>query len=323
MSSDLSLRWRNPKVIPLLAVDGLTKNFRRGSEQIRALDSVTLALRSGEIVGLLGPNGSGKSTFVKVVSGLCESDAGLVLWKGQKDPGHKIAHQMGLLLEGRGAVNERLSTLENAEYFCALREKVFNAKFFERLVQLLEIPDANCPIRQFSTGLKLRASLLATLVHEPAIVLLDEPTLGLDALGVAQLEAIIHESSARGTCCLVSSHDLHFIERLCPRIICLNRGQVIFDGSRQHFTRLDHLYKVIVRPGSTADDLRKLSWPWIENKNNQMELHIHNNSELSNLVEDLQPHIAAVELIEILVVGLREKYLYMLAETSAPMGHKP
>lgn len=307
----------------LLSVEGLAKSYRRGRQQICALDDVSLALAPGEVAGLLGPNGSGKSTFVRVVSGLCERDAGVIRWRGERVSLRALGPSLGLLLEGRGAVNERLSTLENAQYFCALRQRPFHLPYFDSLVQMLGLPDPRCPVRLFSTGLKLRASLVVTLVHSPALALFDEPTLGLDAPGVVQLEHLIREMTKRGTCCLVSSHDLHFIERLCPRIVCLSQGRVVFDGSRQRFARLEHLYRVRIRPGAGGAAVRALPWAWTEGEPGVLDVLVHDNAKLSRLLADLQPFVETAELLEVAAIGLREKYLQLLAKKPAMGGSVP
>lgn len=294
----------------LLEIVGLSKVYKRGTETICALRNVSLVLTEGEVVGLLGPNGSGKSTLVRIIAALCDPDGGLINWRGQ--PLGNIAHELGLLLEGRGAVNDRLSTLENAKYYSALREKKFDFQYFDELVEILEIPDVKCPVRQYSTGLRLRASLLTTLIHRPTLVLLDEPTLGLDALGVNQLERLILKLAGTGASCLVSSHDMHFIERLCPRIVCLHEGSVAFDGPRQLFVKVEHLYRITICAEDLEKNIAELSWLWTCPEDGRFEFLIRNSSELSKFLPDIQPLVHLFDSMEIRLVDLRENYLKLL-----------
>jgi ABC-2 type transport system ATP-binding protein len=228
---------------PLLALQGLAKRYRRGGQQVQALQELDLQLHAGERVGLLGPNGAGKTTLLKLITRLCAPDAGQLLWEGQPLDRAQLG-RIGLLLEGRGALNERLSTWENARYFCALREQRFDAAFCRRLAELLALPDLQAPVRQFSTGNKQRAALLLTLVHRPALLLLDEPTLGLDLFGVERLQALIDTAQQEGAAVLLSSHDLGFIEASSERIVCLAGGRKRFDGPRLDFVPRDGGYRV-------------------------------------------------------------------------------
>ena len=98
------------------------------------------------------------------------------------------------------------------------------------MARLLGLVDLDTPIRQLSTGNKLRAALIGALIHRPALVLLDEPTLGLDLEGVERLHELVHQGAAEGQTFLIGSHDLNFIERLCPRIVCIHGGRKRFDG---------------------------------------------------------------------------------------------
>ena len=144
-------------------------------------------MHAGEVLGLLGPNGAGKTTAIKVLTSLCERDRGVFHWRGQPVRSKLYLRDVGVLLEGRGALNERLSTWENAKYFCGLREARFDAGHFNQLTELLELPDVRAPVRLLSTGNKLKSALLLCLIHKPAVLLLDEPTIGLDVFGVANL----------------------------------------------------------------------------------------------------------------------------------------
>ncbi|MCH7343464.1 ABC transporter ATP-binding protein [Pelomonas sp. CA6] len=236
----------------LLDLQQAGKTYRRAGQSIRALDDFSLRVQAGEIVGLLGPNGSGKTTLVKLVTGLCGADQGQLRWRGGDalPAGQAGPHlrEIGVILEGRGAAYERLSTLENARYFCGLREARFDRAHFDQLAALLEIPDVRAPVRQFSTGNKLRAALLGALIHKPALALLDEPTLGLDLLGVERLQALVRHGAQQGMAFVLSSHDLHFIERLCGRIVCIAQGRKVFDGPRQSFVQLEHHYQLRLQP---------------------------------------------------------------------------
>ena len=155
-------------------------------------------MHPGEVLGLLGPNGAGKTTAIKVLTSLCEPERGVFHWRGQPVRSKRYLREVGVLLEGRGALNERLSTWENAKYFCGLREARFDAGHFNQLTELLELPDVRAPVRLLSTGNKLKSALLLCLIHKPAVLLLDEPTIGLDVFGVEKLETLVRHVSEAG-----------------------------------------------------------------------------------------------------------------------------
>ena len=291
-----------------------SKSYRRGSNQVLALNNFSLQVEAGEILGLLGPNGSGKTTFVKVATQLCDADAGELLWRGQLVSGSRHLSELGVLLEGRGAGYERLSTIENARYFCGLRGAAFDTAYFESLAATLEIPDVRAPLRQFSTGNKLRASLLCTLIHKPALALLDEPTLGLDVIGVETLEALVRHCAAKGLALIVSSHDLHFIERLCPRIICIRHGEKIYDGPRSRFLRFDHAYILQVQSGpGGAPILPEGLGDWLV-KEDCLELPLRDHSQACAAIADLQPQLVNCLSMSLRQVSLRDQYRQLVGE---------
>lgn len=308
----------------LLALHGASKRYRRGSEHIQALEDFSLELGEGELLGLLGPNGSGKTTLIKLLTGLTDADAGQLSWRAAAAqpagrPGPQLA-EIGALLEGRGAAYERLSTLENARYFCALREARFDRGYFEQLAQLLGLPDIHAPLRQLSTGNKLRAALLGALIHRPALALLDEPTLGLDLEGVERLQALIRHGANEGRSFVISSHDLHLVERLCPRIVCIHQGRKRFDGPRSEFLAQSHPLQLRLQPGPAG--LPGLP-AWLEGRdwirqNDAATLALRDHAEACRLLADWQALLPDAAGLELQRIDLRTHYLQVLAaETQA------
>ncbi len=309
----------------LLALHDAAKTYRRAGTTVQALQDFSMQLGAGDIVGLLGPNGSGKTTVVKLLTGLCGADGGQLQWRGQGVPlGRHAAHlrEFGVLLEGRGACYERLSTLENARYFCGLREAVFDRDHFDTLARLLEIADVHAPLRQLSTGHKLRASLLGTLVHRPALALLDEPTLGLDLFGVDRLEALVRHAAQQGMAVLLGSHDLHFVERLSQRIVCLRRGLKVFDGSQADFLKLDHEVLLLLDSGDLPPPalpaaLGLPGWqPQAESPSGHWQLPLRDHAQVCAVLAALQPALPAQRSLQLRRVALRDKYIQLVGEDS-------
>lgn len=311
--------------MPLLSVQGAAKTYRRAGSPVVALHDFSLQIDAGDVVGLLGPNGSGKTTAVKLLTGLCAADQGQIQWRGAASRlGEHAPHlrEFGVLLEGRGACYERLSTLENARYFCGLREAAFDRGHFDTLARVLDIADVHAPLRQLSTGHKLRASLLGTLVHRPALALLDEPTLGLDLFGVDRLEALVRHAAGQGTAVLLGSHDLDFVERLSRRIVCLRRGQKVFDGSQADFLKLDHEVLLMLDTGGPAPPPlpAALALPdWQAQPNappGHWQLPLRDHAQACAVLAALQPVLATQQGLQLRRVSLRDKYISLVGEAT-------
>jgi ABC-type multidrug transport system ATPase subunit len=311
----------------LLSLSGVSKTYQRAGRAVAALRDFSVDIDAGEIVGLLGPNGAGKTTFVKLVTGISAADHGSLSWRRAVMAERRLQgnlREIGVLLEGRGASYERLSTLENARYFCGLREARFNRRYFDVLAELLQIPDVQAPLRQLSTGNKLRAALLGCLIHRPSLALLDEPTLGLDLFGIESLEKLLLHGAENGTAFVVSSHDIHFIERLCPRIVCVREGQKVFDGCKSELLNVSHQYLLTVNAGSS--DLRQLDEAvaplavdgcWQLTSGGLGQLPLRNYQQACVVLTALQPRFAEFTGIELQRVSLHEKYRRLIGEAEA------
>lgn len=288
----------------LCEMRSISKDYQRAGQRVAALQDFSVVLRPGEVTGLLGPNGAGKTTALKVLLSLTCADKGELLWGGEPIRNRRYLGQVGALLEGRGALNERLSTWENARYFCALREAPFDTAHWKDLVGILELPDPGAPVRQLSTGNKLRSALLLCVIHKPALVLLDEPTIGLDMFGTEQIERLVRILTSRGTAVLLSSHDLAFVERAAQRIVCIRRGEKVFDGPKQDFLKVDHAYELDIVCG--VGELPDL--PWRRNNDDSARLRLADHAALCDTMAVLMPALPSATGLQIHRVTLRQKY---------------
>ena len=208
-----------------MSVKGVFKSYPgRGL----VLGDVSLSLNRGECLALLGINGSGKSTLLRILLGLVSIDAGAVVFRNSRDQPIPVARvARGAILEGRTSLYERLSLRENCAYFSSARGRPLDAPYFRRLCELLRIEDVERPIRKLSTGNKQRCSIVASLCHRPSLLVLDEPTLGLDSDGAQRLEATMRSLTDQdGTAIIVASHDVSFMRSVAQRAMRLDRGQL-------------------------------------------------------------------------------------------------
>lgn len=218
----------------VLQVSDLRKDYPGGRTAVNGIDFM---VEAGEIVGILGPNGSGKTTTLKSITGLTRADSGQVLLNGRdlaKDRRRALA-DMGTVLEGARNVYWRLTPIENIMYFAGLkglprpRALARASELVERL-SLEEYQDQQ--LRMLSRGNQQKVAVACALVHEPALILLDEPTLGLDVEMVRGMKTWLRELVDRQKSAMViTSHDIHFIEALCDRVVILYQGELISENT--------------------------------------------------------------------------------------------
>jgi len=220
----------------ILEVKNIFKNYPAKPTPFKALDNISLSGYEGEVLGILGPNGSGKTTIIKSIASLLEYDQGQVLINGIdniKDRPKVLPH-IGAVLDGNRNIYWRLTTLENIQYFAGLRgcdKKKTKKKVDEILKALMleEIKDKE--VRLLSRGMKQKVAIACSLIHNPSLLLLDEPTLGLDIEISRGMEKWIKNYAKKEKkCIIVTSHDMNFIEEVCDRVIIIQKGKITFEG---------------------------------------------------------------------------------------------
>jgi ABC-2 type transport system ATP-binding protein len=212
---------------------------------IPAVDDVSFCARPGEVTGYLGPNGSGKSTTMKMITGLIEKTAGEILFRGQPIQDDLIAYKrrLGYVPEEPYLYNH-LSAVEYLVMVAQLRDLPARAAA-ERIDGLLRVfslhADRHAAIAGYSKGMRQKVLLAAALLHNPDLILLDEPFSGLDVGSALVLRSLIQELAARGKVVLFSSHELDTVERVCSRVVILHHGKVVADDSIGHLRSLMEL----------------------------------------------------------------------------------
>lgn len=224
-----------------LEVDGLVKVFGQGSKAVEAVRDVSFSIVEGEVYGLLGPNGAGKTTTIKMITGLVVPDAGRVFLGGREPLRNRSAlRQVGAVLEGNRNLYWRLTVQENLEYFGVLRgmgRKAARAAARHWLQRFDLAGRAGTPVRKLSRGLQQRVALSVALMHEPKMVLLDEPTLGLDVESSEEVKEMIREISREGRAVLLTTHQLNVVQELADRVAIIDGGEVILEERTDELIR--------------------------------------------------------------------------------------
>ena len=215
---------------------GISRLWKREKQHITALDGANFSIEQGELVGLIGPNGAGKSTTVKLLTGILTPTSGSCTVDGRTPWENRREHVRHL-----GAVFGQRTQLwwdvPIRDSFLLLRDiyDIDHVKWQRRLDELVSALDLgeflNAPLRQLSLGQRMRAELCGSLLHEPRLLFLDEPTIGLDAVSKLTLRAFLREENARGTTILLTTHDMEDMLALCSRVMVLGHGKLLYDGA--------------------------------------------------------------------------------------------
>ncbi|MEU1052277.1 ATP-binding cassette domain-containing protein [Streptomyces sp. NPDC005876] len=228
-----------------IRVDGVEKVFavrkrtgflRRERREVRAVDGLSFTVARGEMVGYIGPNGAGKSTTVKMLTGILAPSGGRLSVAGI-DPSRervRLARRIGVVFGQRTTLWWDLPLIDS--YKLAHRMyRIPDARYRENLDRCVELLDLggllDVPVRQLSLGQRMRGDIAAALLHDPEVLYLDEPTIGLDVVSKAKVRGFLRELNAgRGTTVLLTTHDLTDIEQLCSRVMVIDHGKLMYDG---------------------------------------------------------------------------------------------
>jgi ABC-2 type transport system ATP-binding protein len=218
------------------------RNVYKRFSGIPAIDDVSFVARAGEVTGYLGPNGSGKSTTMKMITGLIEASGGTIFFEGKPIRNDLIAYKqrMGYVPE-EPYLYTHLTGHEYLTMVAQLRnlQAKQSAEKIDGLLRLLTLyGDRHVSISSYSKGMRQKVLLAAALLHNPDLVLLDEPFSGLDVGSALVLRGLIQELAARGKVVLFSSHELETVERICAHIVILHHGKIVANDSIEHLRTL-------------------------------------------------------------------------------------
>lgn len=221
----------------ILEINGLTKSYGR----IQAVQNLTLTIPKGSVFGILGPNGSGKTTTLGMVLGVIKPDSGSFSWFGQQ-LNFDTKKRVGAILETPNFY-PYMSGVKNLEIVAVIKE-IKKPKIEETLNTVGLGERGHSKFKSYSLGMKQRLAIASALLSEPEILVLDEPTNGLDPQGIAQIRELILEIASRGITIIIASHILVEIEKVCTHAAVLQRGVLRFAGRVEELTGLEGLVEI-------------------------------------------------------------------------------
>ena len=209
----------------ILSIKNLNKRF----DSIQALNNISFEIKKGNVYGILGPNGSGKSTTLGIVLNVINKSSGDYSWFGGTMKTHQALKKVGAIIE-RPNFYPYMTAQENLKLVCKIKN-INYAKIEEKLTLVGLSDRQNNLYSTFSLGMKQRLAIASALLNDPEILILDEPTNGLDPQGIHQIRDVIKEIAAEGTTILLASHLLDEVEKVCSHVLVLRKGEILYSGS--------------------------------------------------------------------------------------------
>ena len=218
---------------------------------IKAVRDISFEVEKGEMIAFIGPNGAGKSTSIKMMTGILFPDKGEIdiLGLDPKKDRKKLAYEIGCVFGQKEQLWTHLTPYDNFKFFGAIYD-IPNSKVEKKINELRELFELdefiNTPVRNLSLGQRIRCEIVASLIHEPKILFLDEPTIGLDPVVKENIRSLIKRMNKEyKTTVVLTSHDVGDIEKLCKRVIIVNSGQIVLDDTMENL-KYHYLNKKIV-----------------------------------------------------------------------------
>jgi ABC-2 type transport system ATP-binding protein len=230
----------------ILSIHNLNKSY--GS--LQALKNISLEIKKGNVYGILGPNGSGKSTTLGIVLNVVNKTSGEYSWFGGTQQTHDALKKVGAIIE-RPNFYPYMTAQENLKLVCKIKN-IDYSKISEKLELVGLIDRKDSKFSTFSLGMKQRLAIASALLNDPEILILDEPTNGLDPQGIHQIRDIIKLIASKGTTILLASHLLDEVEKVCSHVLVLRKGEVLYSGLVDGISANEGFFELI------AEDLEKL-----------------------------------------------------------------
>ena len=297
---------RNTNVIDVLQV---SKSFRG----TRAVHDLSFSMAGGEIFGMVGPNGAGKTTTLRMLMDILKPDSGEIKILG-KPIEEETKNKIGYLPEERG-LYKKITVLESLLYLAALKG-VGKKQAKDRAAELLErvgmVQHKNKKVEELSRGMGQIIQLMATILHEPELIVLDEPFAGLDPVNTELLKGFILELRDEGKSVILSTHMMNQVEELCDRVLMINRGEAVLYGSLVDIKSRFRNNSVFLKCDRIPEDLTGVMR--IQEHAKYIELFLDENTRPSQMLESLVNSGVEIEMFELSTPSLNEIFIRVAKE---------
>lgn len=315
--------------LSLIEVDGVRKYYRGSrQERVTAVDGVTFQVGRGEVVGLLGPNGAGKTTTIKMACGLIHPDEGAVRVSGHdtRTARSQAVKHVSAVLEGNRNLYWRLSVMENLVYFAGNRGRS-RSSVRKRAGELLERfgleAKSDVIVAKLSRGMQQKLAIATCLLADTEVLVLDEPTLGLDVETGFEVRSLLREIAAEGRTVVLSSHDMPVVEDLCRRVVVVSGGKVVTDAKVADLLKLfeSRAFAVTLTAPLLPDERARLerSFTVSVTEATTFEVELPRSDELFRLMDFLRDVGAEVESIERTTVRFEQVFRRLVKDGGAPI----
>jgi len=225
------------------------KNLNKKFGNIHAVNNLSFDIKKGTIYGILGPNGSGKSTTLGIILNVVNKTSGEFSWFNGKISTHQALKKVGAIIE-RPNFYPYMTAIQNLQLVCKIKE-IPTTKIEEKLKTVNLFERRNSKFRTFSLGMKQRLAIASALLNDPEILILDEPTNGLDPQGIHEIRQIIKDIATNGTTILLASHLLDEVEKVCTHVVVIREGLKLYSGSVDEMTASHGLFELKVESDTT------------------------------------------------------------------------
>jgi len=295
-----------------IETSGLTKTF----DGLIAVDHLDMEVEQGEIFGLLGPNGAGKTTTIRMLMDIIKPDEGTIRLLGHP-PGYETQARIGYLPEERG-LYRNLKLMDCLTYLAVLKgmDRKLVQKRAEMLLERVGLGgEGDSKVKALSRGMQQKAQLVATLVHDPEVVILDEPFQGLDPISTEQVKELIWDLRERGKTVVLSTHMMNQVERMCDRILLIDEGRRVLYGPLEEIKARYAEHAVLVRCAGSLEGL--VGARRIEQRERDRLIVLEDNTSPQDILRQLVELEIPVERFEVATPPLEEIFIRVVEEKDA------
>jgi ABC-2 type transport system ATP-binding protein len=294
---------------PMTAVE--LSHLKKSFGPVKAVDDVSFTVEQGEIFGLLGPNGAGKTTSIRILLDIFKPEQGTVSVLGGPMTESK-KNRIGYMPEERGLYQD--IPLERCLVYLGSLKGMTPAQARQRIEPFLERFDLAVhrrkKVKELSKGMQQKAQLIATLMHQPELIIIDEPFSGLDPVNTQMVKDLLQEQRARGATIIMSTHQMHQVEELCDRIVLINRGRTVLYGDLDQIQRQFAGHAVVVRLAGELPPMPGVEQ--VEPENGAFHLALAPTATPQEILRELVRLDAQVEQFEIAVPTLDEIFIQVV-----------